>query len=75
MNRGSVAAGVSPAVEGGVSPPGIPGSWSQYVSNFWKTRLSMNRTAAPPWNPKGIPSQSPGLDRAAGLPRVRISEK
>ncbi len=27
MNRASVAAGVSPAVEGGVPPPGIPGSW------------------------------------------------
>jgi hypothetical protein len=28
MNHASVAAGVPPAVEGGVSPPGIPGSWS-----------------------------------------------
>jgi hypothetical protein len=28
MNRSSVAAGVPPAVEGGVSPPGILGSWS-----------------------------------------------
>jgi hypothetical protein len=28
MHRASVAAGVPPAVEGGVSPPGIPGSWS-----------------------------------------------
>jgi signal transduction histidine kinase len=27
MNRASVAAGVPPAVEGGVSPPGLPGSW------------------------------------------------
>jgi hypothetical protein len=43
MNRASVAAGVSPAVEGGVSPPGILGSWSQYVSNFWKTFLPMNQ--------------------------------
>ncbi len=35
MNRASVAAGVSPAVEGGVSPPGIPGSWtvSSSISN------------------------------------------
>jgi hypothetical protein len=28
MNLPSVAAGVPPAVEGGVSPPGSPGSWS-----------------------------------------------
>jgi hypothetical protein len=32
MTRSSVAAGVPPAVEGGVSPPGVPGSSSQYVS-------------------------------------------
>jgi hypothetical protein len=69
----SVAAGVSPAVEGGVPPPGMPSSWS--VSRSVSNRvLPMNRTAAPPWNPNGIPSQSPGLDRAAGLPRVRVSE-
>ena len=41
MNRASVAAGVSPAVEGGVSPPGIHGSWSQYaIRESWE--LSMN---------------------------------
>jgi beta-lactamase regulating signal transducer with metallopeptidase domain len=40
MNRSSVAAGVPPAVEGGVSPPGVlHGSWSEYVSNFWKMFL------------------------------------
>jgi drug/metabolite transporter (DMT)-like permease len=35
MNRASVAAGVPPAVEGGVPPPGIPDSWavSKSVSN------------------------------------------
>ncbi len=72
MNLLSVAAGVPPAVEGGVPPPGIPSSWSvgRSISN---RELPMNRTAAPPWNPNGIPSQSPGLDRAAGLPRVRVS--
>jgi hypothetical protein len=32
--RASVAAGVPPAVEGGVSPPGVLGSGSQCVSNF-----------------------------------------
>jgi amino acid adenylation domain-containing protein len=35
-NRASVAAGVPPAVEGGVSPPGNPGSWSV-------SRSSLNR--------------------------------
>ncbi len=41
MNRTSVAAGVSPAVEGGVSPPGIPGSWPVSRS-FLNRGLPMN---------------------------------
>jgi outer membrane protein TolC len=42
----SVAAGVSPAVEGGVSPPGFPGSRSvsRSISNRW---LSMNPAPDP----------------------------
>ena len=41
MNRASVAAGVPPAVEGGVSPPGIPGSWPVSRS-FLNRGLPMN---------------------------------
>ena len=64
MKEASVAAGVPPAIEGGVSPPGIPGSWPQCVSNFWKTFLSMNppsprhRTATPNRIPHALPSSS-----------------
>ena len=64
MNRASVAAGVPPAVEGGVSPPGIPGSWSQYaIRESWV--LSMNRasprlrTPTPNPNPNRNPPASP----------------
>jgi hypothetical protein len=39
LNRASVAAGVPPAVEGDISPPEVPGSWSPHVSNSWKTFL------------------------------------
>jgi hypothetical protein len=42
MNRASVAAGVSPAVEGGVSPPGIPNS-KPVSSSFLNSGL--------PWTP------------------------
>ncbi len=42
MNRAAVAAGVPPAVEGGVSPPGIfPGSWSVSMAPA-PMKLSMN---------------------------------
>jgi hypothetical protein len=44
----SVAAGVPPAVEGGVSPPGIPGSGSvgRSVSKRWRSmNLSMRAVA------------------------------
>ena len=42
MNLASVAAGVPPAVEGGVSPPGIfPGSWP-VSGSFSKTPLSLD---------------------------------
>jgi beta-lactamase regulating signal transducer with metallopeptidase domain len=112
MNPSSVAAGVSPAVEGGILPPGIPGtwppcaireswdlstnqvltteaprhretrqtvdtsvppclcgepllgSWTQYVSNFWKARLSMNRE----WGMANGESGRGGGDVAAGVP-------
>ncbi len=64
MNRASVAAGVPPAVEGGVSPPGIPGSRavSRSISN---RRLSMNlpsprhRTPTPHRNPPASPGSWP----------------
>jgi hypothetical protein len=40
--------GVPPAVEGGVSPPGVlHGSWSQYVSNFWKMFLPTESRGRP----------------------------
>jgi hypothetical protein len=42
MNRASVAAGVPPAVEGGVPPPGILGSWSVSRFGFESWGLSMN---------------------------------
>ena len=41
MNLPPVAAGVPPAVEGGVSPPGILGSWSVGMAPA-PTRLPMN---------------------------------
>ncbi len=45
MNRASVAAGVPPAVEGGVSPTGVLGSWamSRSISSRW---LSMKPSMA-----------------------------
>jgi hypothetical protein len=52
MNHASVAAGVSPAVEGGVSPPGIPsGSWavgrsfSNRVLSRWSFLASLRHGA------------------------------
>ena len=58
MNLASVAAGVPPAVEGGVSPPGILGSWSQCAirESWW---LSKN-----PFLPAPFPRASgPGTAR------------
>jgi predicted neuraminidase len=45
MNLASVAAGVPPAVKGGVSPPGIPGSWPVSRS-FLNRRISIAITFA-----------------------------
>jgi beta-lactamase regulating signal transducer with metallopeptidase domain len=55
MNRSTVAAGVPPAMERGVSPPGVlQDSWSEYVSNFWKIFLPM------------VPEDAPGRTIEAG---------
>lgn len=45
-SHGSVAAGVPPAVEVGVSPPGIRGSWLHRLSTFRKSSLPMKRFLA-----------------------------
>jgi hypothetical protein len=58
MNRASVAAGVSPAVEGGVSPPGIPGSWSVGM---------VPAPTPPPMNPSL--RQFPSIPKASGVLR------
>jgi sulfur-carrier protein len=47
MNRVSVAAGVPPAVEGGVSPPGIPPDSSSVCMVPAPTTLAMIRVALP----------------------------
>ncbi len=70
MNRewgrggGSVAAGVSPAVEGGVSPPGIPGSWSVSMAPA-PTRLPKHRASvAAGISPRGsVGSSTPSTRR------------
>jgi hypothetical protein len=60
MNFPSVAAGVSPAVEGGVPPPGIrPGSWSVSMAPA-PTPLAMNRASvAAGVLPPGIADDAP----------------
>jgi hypothetical protein len=63
MNRASVAAGVPPAVEGGVSPPGIPGSWSQCaIRESWG--LPMNRASVA----AGVPPAVEGGVSPPGIP-------
>ncbi len=63
MNLASVAAGVLPAVEGGVSPPGIlPGSWSVGMAPA-RMELSMNLGSLLNLNLNlllNLPSTSPG---------------
>ncbi len=62
MNLPFVAAGVPPAVKGGVSPPGIPGSWSVGMAPP-PTRLPMNFSASP------SPQPSPEGEGVAYHPR------
>jgi hypothetical protein len=63
MNRASVAAGVPPAVEGGVSPPGIPGA------------TSVNRSVSDRQLPTPLPSVAAGVPPAVegGVPPPGMS--
>jgi hypothetical protein len=75
MNPASVAAGVSPAVEGGILPPGIPGSWTQCaISESW--RLSMNRSSVAAGVPPAVEGgvSPPGIPGSRSVSRL-ISER
>jgi amino acid adenylation domain-containing protein len=76
MNRASVAAGVPPAVEGGVSPPGIPGSSS--VSRSISNRaLPMNRASVAagvsPAVEGGVPP--PGIPGSSSVSRPLLNSR